>query len=553
MNDAQAPGRTYNPWLVLVSLCLGFFMILLDTTIVNVAIPALSDGLNAQLSDILWILNAYILVYAVLLITCGRLGDLYGPKPLFLAGLVLFTAASAACGFAQSPAQLIGFRIAQGLGGALLTPQTLSVITMIFPAERRGAAFGLWGAVAGVATLAGPVLGGWLVTDYGWRWIFFVNVPIGLVTLVLAAIVMPGLKLNRRHRLDLTGVAVSTAGLFLITYGLIEGPSHDWGRVWGPVTIVALLIAGVLLLAAFLYLQYAARAGEPLIPFAIFADRNFSIMNFVVASISFGMLGLFLPLTIFLQTVLGLTALQAGLTTAPMSLISMFLAPVAGRLADRLGGKWVLFAGVSLFAAGMGIVIGSAHLGMSRWQFLPGLIVAGFGLGMTFAPMQTVAMRNVAPRMAGAASGVINTTRQMGGVIGSAAVGALLQAQLATGLRTAAVHNVATLPPAVPQPLKDGIVAAFSHASGRLEVGTGKTGASLAGVPPQFQDTVGRLFKAIFDEGFTHAMRVTLWLPIAVMAVAALSILLVRRRPAEAGAVPTVPGEPAVSAAGTAH
>src|SRR5215475_8446145 len=195
----------YSPWLVLFTLCLGFFMILLDTTIVNVAIPQMSEHLHASLSDILWILNAYILVYAVLLITAGRLGDLFGPKQLFILGLVIFTAASAACGLAVNPTQLIIFRIIQGLGGALLTPQTLSTITMIFPPEKRGAAFGLWGAVAGVSTVAGPTLGGWLVTDYSWRWIFFVNVPVGVITLTLATIVMPSIKLNRRHKLDLGG------------------------------------------------------------------------------------------------------------------------------------------------------------------------------------------------------------------------------------------------------------------------------------------------------------------------------------------------------------
>src|SRR5205823_3932946 len=226
-------------------------------------------------------------------------------------GLVIFTLASAACGFAQNPTQLIVFRVVQGLGGALLTPQTLSVLTVIFPPDKRGAAFGIWGATAGVATIAGPVVGGWLVTDFGWRWIFFVNLPVGAVALVGAAIVMPNLKLNRRHRLDWLGTVLVTAGLFLITFG-------------------------------------------------IFKDRNFSIMNYVVMSIAFGMFGLFLPLTIFLQSVLGLTALQAGLTTAPMSLISMFVAPVAGRLADRIGGKWILFVGLSLFSAGMGILIASS-------------------------------------------------------------------------------------------------------------------------------------------------------------------------------------------------
>jgi EmrB/QacA subfamily drug resistance transporter len=523
---AQAERR-YNPWLVLIALCFGFFMILLDTTIVNVAIPALASGLNAQLSDLLWILNAYILVYAVLLITAGRIGDLYGPKPIFMTGLVIFTAASAACGFAHSPTQLIIFRVIQGVGGALLTPQTLSVITMIFPAEKRGAAFGIWGSVAGVATVAGPVLGGWLVTDYGWRWIFFVNVPIGIIALVLASIVMPNLKLNRRHRLDYQGVLLSTAALFLIVFGLIEGQSHHWGKVWGPITIVEILVVGVVLLAAFMYLQWMERNGEPLVPFSIFRDRNFSIMNFLVASISFGMLGLFLPLTIFLQSVLGLSALQAGLTTAPMSVISMFVAPLAGRYADRVGGKYILFLGISLFAGGMGILIASSHLGVSRWHLLPGLIVAGFGLGMTFAPLQTIAMRNVEPRMAGAASGLINTTRQLGGVIGSAAVGALLQAQLSSKLGAAAADNAGKLP----SQYRDPFIAAFKNASGNLDVGAGQNAIALpADIPASAANTLKAIGKTVFDTGFTNAMRVTLWLPIAVMAVAALSVLLVKRR-----------------------
>src|SRR5436190_5410439 len=403
--------RRHSPWLVLVILCLGFFMILLDTTIVNIAIPAISDRLHASLSDILWVLNSYILVYAVLLITAGRLGDLYGPKQLFIAGLIVFTAASVACGFAQNPAQLIIFRVVQGVGGALLTPQTLSVLTMIFPPEKRGAAFGVWGATAGVATIAGPVAGGWLVTDFGWRWIFFVNLPVGVITLVGAAIVMPPLRLNRRHRLDWLGTVLATAGLFLIVFGLIEGQSHHWGKVWGPVTIVELIAAGLVILAGFIVQQWVRRNSEPLVPFQIFRDRNYSIMNYVVMSIAFGMFGLFLPLTIFLQSVLGLSALQAGLTTAPMSLISMFVAPVAGRMADRIGGKWILFLGLSLFSAGMGILIASSHLNTTRWHLLPGLIVAGFGMGMTFAPLQTVAMHSVEPRMAWAASGFINTTR----------------------------------------------------------------------------------------------------------------------------------------------
>jgi EmrB/QacA subfamily drug resistance transporter len=526
--DVTAQGR-HNPWLVLAALCLGFFMILLDTTIVNIAIPQMSEHLNASLSEILWIINAYILTYAVLLITAGRLGDLYGPKQLFLVGLVIFTAASAACGFAESPTQLIVFRVIQGLGGALLTPQTLSVLTVIFPPDRRGAAFGVWGAVAGVATLAGPVLGGWLVTDFGWRWIFFVNVPVGLLTLVLAAIVMPNLRLHRRHRLDWTGTALVTAGLLLVTFGLIEGQSHNWGKVWGPITIVEIISAGVAILAVFAAHQWSHQRGEPLVPFQIFRDRNFSVMNFVAASIAFGMLGLFLPLTIYLQSVLGLSALQAGLTTAPMSLISMLIAPIAGRTADRVGGKWLLFTGLSLFSIGMGVLIASAHVGSSRLHLLPGLLVAGVGLGLTFAPLQTVAMRNVEPRMAGAASGMINTTRQLGGVIGAAAVGALLQAQISSNLKSAAVANAGQLP----AQYRSQVVGALSHiASGNQDIAGGQISPRLpAGIPDQAAAQLNAFFTLVFHQGFVGAMRVTLWLPIVVMGCAALTIVLVRRQP----------------------
>jgi EmrB/QacA subfamily drug resistance transporter len=537
--------RRYSPWLVLVVLCLGFFMILLDTTIVNIAIPQMSEHLDASLSEVLWVINAYILTYAVLLITAGRLGDLYGPKQLFLVGLVIFTVASAACGFAQSPTQLIIFRVIQGVGGALLTPQTLSVLTTIFPPDKRGAAFGIWGAVAGVATLAGPVLGGWLVTDFGWRWIFFVNVPVGVLTMALAAIVMPNLRPQRRHRLDWTGTGLVSVGLFLVTFGLIEGQSHDWGEVWGPITIVEIIAAGVVVLALFAVHQWRHQDGEPLVPFQIFRDRNFSVMNFVAASIAFGMLGLFLPLTIYLQSVLGLSALQAGLTTAPMSLISMFIAPVAGRTADRFGGKWILFAGLSLFSTGMGILIASSHVGSSRLHLLPGLIVAGVGLGLTFAPLQTIAMRNVEPQMAGAASGMINTTRQLGGVIGAAAVGALLQAQLSSHLQTAAVAGAGQLP----AQYRSQVIGALSHvASGSQDIAGGQISTGLPpGVPDELRAQLNAFFTSVFHDGFVGAMRVTLWLPIAVMGCAALSVLLVRGRKSTAPATEDAEVTPAAT------
>ncbi|SNT40707.1 drug resistance transporter, EmrB/QacA subfamily [Asanoa hainanensis] len=530
--------RPANPWLVLAILCLGFFMILLDTTVVNIAIPDMSTSLDASLDQILWIINAYVLVYAVLLITAGRLGDIFGPKRLFILGLVVFTAASAACGLASTPEQLIVFRVIQGVGGALLTPQTLSTITVIFPADKRGVAFGVWGSVAGIATVAGPTLGGYLVTDFGWEWIFFVNVPVGIVTVVLALVAMPDLRLNRRHRLDWAGTGLATLGLFLLVYGLIEGEPHDWGRVWGPITIVEVIGAGVLVLVVFLYHQYVSRAGEPLIPFTIFRDRNFAVMSWLSAAIAFSMLGLFLPLVIYLQSVLGLSALQAGFAVAPLSLLSMVIAPFAGRVSDRAAGKWVLVAGLTLWCAGNATVVALAEVGTGQWGLLPGLLIAGAGLGMVFAPLQTIAMRNVAPQQAGAASGLINTARQLGGVIGSAAVGALLQAQLADKLTSAARANAADLPPDVRQPFVDAVAGATG---GSLHIGAGQSGAALpADVPEQYRQTLTEVATRTFHEGFTDAMKVTLLLPLIVLAVAAVSCLLVRNRPTET-APPTDP------------
>jgi MFS family permease len=253
---------------------------------------------------------------------------------------------------------------------------------------------------------------------------------------------------------------------------------------------------------------------------------------------------------IFLQSALGLSALQAGLTVAPMSLVSMFFAPAAGRLADRIGGKYILLAGLSLFALGMGIVITSSHTDSTRLSLLPGLIVAGVGLGLTFAPLQTVAMRNIEPKMAGAASGLINTSRQLGAVIGSAAVGALLQHELARLLPRAAEQNAAALPEPARQPFIDGFRSA---SSGSLEIGTGQTGVKApSGLPQQVAEELGRVATLTFHQGFTGAMRVTLILPIAVLVLAALSCLLIRRRRAETAAPEapkSAPGEEAYSTA----
>ncbi len=374
---AAQPIKRTNPWVILIVISLGFFMTLLDLTIVNIAIPNMIEKLHASLDDVLWVINAYALVLAVLLITCGRLGDLFGQRTLFFAGVALFTVASAACGLAPSPGFLIGFRAVQGVGAAMLMPQTLAILTMVFPPERRGAAFGIWGAVAGVATIAGPTLGGLLVTAFDWRYIFFINVPIGALVLVLTFILIPDLRTGPRHSFDITGVVLASLALLAICYALVEGQKYNWGTITSFISIPLLLVVGFVLLGLFLYLQARRQDGEPLVPFVLFRDRNFSLMNMVSGFIAIGMLGIFLPFSIYLQSVLGFSALKAGLTMAPASVIAMFVAPVAGRMSDRIGGKYILMSGLLLFAGGMGSIALIAQPNSAWYTFLAPQIVAG--------------------------------------------------------------------------------------------------------------------------------------------------------------------------------
>jgi EmrB/QacA subfamily drug resistance transporter len=526
----MAEKRT-NPWVVLVVLVAGFFMIMLDTTIVNVAIPAMSAGLKISLDGILWVLNAYILVYAVLLITAGRLGDLYGQRNLFAAGLAIFTIASALCGLSQDENQLIAARVLQGVGGALLVPQTLAILTSLFPPERRGAAFGIWAGVAGLATLAGPTIGGAIVTYVDWRWIFFVNVPIGIAALVATFVIVPDLRPGRSHGWDVVGIFLATGGLFGVVFGLIEGERFNWGEIGSyVVTIPEVIGLGVILLV--LFVVWERFVAEPLVPLSLFEERNFAVANWIGASIAFGMMSLFLPIVIYLQSVRGFSALTAGLTLAPMSLTSMLVAPFAGRMADRIGGKYILLTGVFVFAIGFGTLTVVASADSTWLTFLVPAIVAGAGMGMTFAPLTTVAMRNIEPRMAGAASGVLNTTRQVGQAVGSAVVGALLQNRLAITLHDQAVSHAAALPVA----FRDQFVAAFSSvAASGFQIGTGENGAKLpSGLPPAVAQQLTALAHDVFVTGYIDALKQTLVLPIVVLALTAFSALLIKRRARQA-------------------
>jgi EmrB/QacA subfamily drug resistance transporter len=519
-----------NPWAVLATLCLGFFMTLLDTTIVNVAIPNMLDELDGTFDQILWVLNSYTLVFAVLVLLSGRLGDVFGARNMLIAGLVLFTVASVLCGVAQNTGQLIAFRAVQGLGAAFLMPQTLALLTAVFPAERRGAAFGVWSAIAGVAPVAGPVIGGALVTGLSWRWIFLINVPLGVLGIVLAFGIVPNFPGRRRTSLGLSGVVLSTSGLLLVVYGLIEGQRYGWGTITSFISIPLVIGVGLVLLALFVVDAARHQGDRPLLPFALFRVRNFPTIMFVTLAVLFSVAALLLPLTVYLQSVLGLSALGAGLVLAPPSVVQLLLAPVAGKGTDRTGGKYILLSGLLLFGLGFGLVALMAGPGSSWPVLMPGLLVAGAGMGAVFAAMNAMAMKDVPLKLAGAASGVVSTARQLGMVLGSAAVGALLQNRLANDLASEAAQRSAQLPPEV----RPGFVEGFAAAGERgLQVGAQQSDGLLKPLPGLSADLANRLTtlaSQTFDHAYTSAMRVTILLPVAVLLLAGCACLLLKRR-----------------------
>ncbi|GBE64286.1 MFS transporter [Mycobacterium sp. MFM001] len=405
----------------------GFFMILLDSTIVAVANPSIMAKLETGYDTVIWVTSAYLLAYAVPLLVAGRLGDRFGPKNLYLAGLGVFTAASLWCGLSGSVGMLIAARVVQGIGAALLTPQTLSTITRIFPADRRGVAMSVWGATAGVATLVGPLAGGLLVDAMGWEWIFFVNVPIGVVGLGLAAWLVPVLPTDM-HRFDLVGVALSGAGMFLIVFALQEGQSAGWAPwIW------AVLVAGIGFMVAFVYWQ-SINTREPLIPLDIFRDRDFSLSNVGVAVIGFATTAMILPLMFYAQAVCGLSPTRSALLTAPMAITSGLLAPVVGRIVDRTHPRPVVGFGFSALAIALTWLSIEMAPSTPIWRLALVFVAMGVGMAFVWQPLAATATRNLPAHLAGAGSGVYNATRQVGAVLGSSSIAAFMTSRITAEL-----------------------------------------------------------------------------------------------------------------------
>ncbi|GAA1106159.1 MFS transporter [Nocardiopsis composta] len=515
-----------NPWAILAALCLGFFMTLLDLTIVNIAIPDMIRRLGAAVDEVLWVVNAYTLVLAVLIITAGRLGDLFGPRRLFLVGVAVFTGASVACGLSADAAWLIAARVLQGVGAAIMMPQTMTLIIRVFPAERRGTAMGVWGAVAGLATIAGPTLGGLLVTWFDWRFIFFVNIPFGALALVLGALLIPADPPSKaRPRFDGTGVLLATLALGLLAFGLVEGERFHWGQVVGPVSIPLMLALSAVLFAALLIQQRARQGRDPLVPFALFADRNYSLMSLNAALVSVAMLGYSLLFTIYLQSVLQMSALAAGLTMAPMSVLSMVAAPIIGGWVDRVGGKYLLIGGFLLFGGGLAVLLALASPDSGWAVFVAPLAVMGVGVAAVFGPMNSLAMYRVEPRMAGAASGVLNTIRQLGSVLGGAVVGALMQTSLNAGMAAEAEARAGGLPPEVRDRFTEGV--STDHGAG-LELGPPTPPDLPADVPQSVADQLSSLAETVFAHAFTDTFRVVGLVPLGAIVLGLAATLFSR-------------------------
>ncbi len=416
---------------------IALFMTTLDNLVVTMALPTIQRDLHASISGLEWTVNAYTLTFAVLLLMGAALGDRFGRKRMFLIGIVIFTAGSAAAALAPTIGWLIAARAVQGVGGAIVTPLTLTLLTQAVPPERRGLALGAWGGISGLGVALGPLVGGAVVQGISWQWIFWLNVPLGLLVLPMG---FARLRESRGPslRLDLPGVAIVTAGAFGIVWGLVRANQQGWTSP----EIVASLTAGVLLLVAFV--AWELRTSAPMLPMRFFENRTFATANGASLLMFFGMFGSIFLLSQYLQTVQGYSPLQAGVRTLPWTGMPMIVAPIAGALTDRIGGKPFLVAGLALQAIALAWMAAVLSPTVPYIDLVAPFAMAGIGMGLFFAPVATVIMGSVRLIEAGQASGANNAIRELGGVLGVAVLASIFAHQ--GGYGSAALFTDGILP-----------------------------------------------------------------------------------------------------------
>jgi EmrB/QacA subfamily drug resistance transporter len=414
--DSRRRGWT----LVIVSI--GLFMVVLDNLVVNVALPSIRRDFGASIQALEWTVSAYVLAYAVLLLTGAALGDRFGRKRIFITGITLFTASSAAAALAPSAGTLIAARAAQGIGAAIATPLTLTLLAEAFPPEQRGLALGVWSAISGVAVALGPLVGGAVIQLSSWHWIFWINVPIGLVLVPLAAVKLRESR-GAVRKLDLPGLGLASSGLFGLVFGLVRSQSLGWGNA----QVLISLIAGAVLIVAFI--GYELQADEPMLPLSFFADRGFAVTNVVSLAMYFGMFGSIFFLSQFLQNVLHNTPLQAGVKLLVWTGATMVVSPLAGFYSERFGSRQFMAAGLGLQAVGLGWLALIVGTDTSYASMIAPFILAGSGMALVFAPSANAVLASVRPEQAGQASGATNAIRELGGVLGISVLATVFTSQ----------------------------------------------------------------------------------------------------------------------------
>ena len=514
MTDRIRLTEENRRWWTLGAMCFALFMIMLDNTVVNVALPSIQADLDTTLASLEWTVNAYTLTFAVLLVTGGRLGDIFGRRRMFLFGVAVFAASSAAIGLAPDQSWLVAGRAVQGVGAAFMMPATLSIITNAFPPEMRGKAIGTWAGVSGLALAIGPVVGGFLTEHVSWRAIFFLNVPVavGAVAVTLFA-TRESRDETVERRIDLPGIATLSIGLTALVLALIEG--NSWG--WSSPEIVALLVTAVVGLVGFAFTE--ARSRVPMVDFSFFRSPSFLGANAVGYVISFAMLAVFFFVALYMQNILGYSALEAGVRFLPSTVLIIVTAPIAGRLADRFGPQRLIVTGLLLIATSLYIQTHiSVHSGYGL--LLAAFMVMGVGIGLTMSPMSTAAMNAVETSKAGVASGILSMSRMVGGTFGVAAIGALFQAITR--------HDI------------DSKLAALNIPDAQREKLVEAAGSSGVGdVARQLDPEAARQIVSTVEESFIHALSTAMWLSFGVTVIGAIvAALLIERRPVQVADTP---------------
>lgn len=417
-------------WWTLAAVSFGLFMIMLDNTVVNVALPAIQRDLHMQLSELEWIVSGYALTFAALMLIGGKLADAYGRRLIFVLGIVVFTVASLFCGLASSGDMLIAARVVQGAGAALMNPATLSIIAVTFPPKQRGTAIGIWAGVSALALAIGPLVGGLLTEHAGWNWIFFVNIPVGILGVAASFVLIDESRDESHERLDLPGLATSGIGLFALTYGLIEANNYGWGSA----RIVGAFVVAAVSLTAFILLERHRPA--PMLDLTLFRNRTYVGANLAMLLVSLAMFGVFFFVSLYMQNILGYSAVETGAAFLPMTILVIVVAPLAGRASDRWGSRWLMAVGMVLLAAQLAY-FSQLSTSTTFWQLLPALVLGGVGMSMTMTPSSAAAMRAVPVEKAGIGSGVLNACRQVGGSMGIALMGAIMASSLTTPPTTA--------------------------------------------------------------------------------------------------------------------